>query len=53
MKSLIIDVFGLAGFGLLMAGIYLRYGTALALIAGGGGMLAFALTAAWRNKHVI
>ena len=51
MKSLIIDLFGLAGFGLLVAGLYLQYGTAIALMAGGGSMLAFALAAARRNNR--
>ncbi|HEY3984628.1 hypothetical protein [Cedecea sp.] len=52
MKSLIIDVAGLAGFGALVAGIYLRYGTAVALMSGGSGLLVWALFAAWRTKHV-
>lgn len=52
MKSLIIDMTGLAGFGLLMAGIYLRYGTAAALISGGSGLLIWAILAAWRTKRV-
>ncbi|WP_198672714.1 hypothetical protein [Photorhabdus sp. CRCIA-P01] len=52
MKLLIIDLLGLTGFGLLTFGLYMQYGTAIALQAGGGGLLAFALIAAWRNKRV-
>lgn len=51
MKSLIIDIAGLVGFGALIAGIYLRYGTAIALMSGGSGLLIWALMAAWRAKH--
>lgn len=50
MKSLIIDVAGLAGFGALVGGIYLKYGAAVALMAGGGGLLLWALLAARRIK---
>jgi len=35
MKSMIIDLFGLAGFSSLVAGLYLQYGTAITLMAGG------------------
>ncbi|HGE8287402.1 TPA: hypothetical protein ACGD4M_002915 [Serratia marcescens] len=52
MKTLIIDAIGLAGFGLLVAGIYLQFGTAIALQSTGGGLLAFALIAARRGKRV-
>lgn len=52
MKSLIIDMAGLVGFGALMAGIYLRYDTAVALMSGGSGLLVWALLAAWRTKRV-
>lgn len=51
MKSMIIDLFGLAGFSSLVAGLYLQYGTAITLMAGGASMLAFALVAARRNKR--
>lgn len=46
MKSLIIDVAGLSGFGALVGGIYLKYGAATALMAGGAGLLLWALLAA-------
>ncbi|WP_186380204.1 hypothetical protein [Yersinia mollaretii] len=49
MKSLIIDIIGVAGFGLLMAGLYLQFGTATALQCAGSGMLIFALLAARRK----
>ncbi|CZV65844.1 MULTISPECIES: hypothetical protein [Enterobacteriaceae] len=50
MKSLIIDVAGLAGFGALVGGVYLKFGTAVALMAGGSGLLLWALLAARRIK---
>ncbi|EJY7095977.1 hypothetical protein OGB86_003019 [Salmonella enterica] len=50
MKSLIIDVAGLAGFGALVGGVYLRFGAAIALMAGGSGLLMWALLAARRIK---
>lgn len=49
MKSLIIDLLGIAGFGLLSAGLYLQFGMATTLQAAGGGMLLFALMAARRK----
>lgn len=52
MKSLIIDIAGLAGFGALVAGIYLQHGTAIAMMSGGAGLLIWALLAAWRAKRV-
>ena len=51
MKSLIIDVAGLAGFGALVGGVYLRFGAAIALMAGGSGLLMWALLAARRINH--
>ncbi|MEP9244280.1 hypothetical protein ABKT97_03175 [Enterobacter hormaechei] len=51
MKSLIIDVAGLAGFGALVGGVYLKFGTAAALMAGGSGLLLWALLAARRKKY--
>jgi len=51
MKSLITDLVGLAGFGGLVAGVYLQFGTAIALMFGGGALLAFALAAARRIKR--
>lgn len=50
MKSLIIDVSGLAGFGALLGGVYLKFGVAVALMAGGSGLLLWALLAARRIK---
>lgn len=50
MKSLIIDVAGLAGFCALVGGIYLQFGLAAALMSGGTGLLLWALLAA-RRKH--
>lgn len=50
MKSLIIDVAGVAGFGALVGGIYLKFGAAAALMAGGSGLLLWALLAARRIK---
>ncbi|CAD5749938.1 hypothetical protein [Escherichia coli] len=50
MKSLIIDVAGLAGFGALVGGVYLRYGLPVALMTGGIGLLLWALLAARRMK---
>lgn len=49
MKSLIIDIIGVAGFGLLTAGVYLQFGAATTLQFAGGGMLLFALTVARRK----
>ncbi|CAI1181503.1 Uncharacterised protein [Serratia ficaria] len=50
MKTLIIDVIGLAGLGLLVGGIYLQFGTATALQSAGAALLVFALIAARRGK---
>lgn len=49
MKSLIIDVAGLAGFGALVGGVYLQFGLAATLMFGGAGLLLWALLAARRN----
>lgn len=43
MKSLIADVIGLAGFGLLTSGFYLQFGLAPALMFSGGLLLVGAL----------
>ncbi|MEO5275674.1 hypothetical protein [Escherichia coli] len=43
MKSLIADVIGLAGFGLLTCGVYLQFGMAPALILSGALLLVGAL----------
>lgn len=52
MKSLIIDMTGLAGFGSLVGGIYLQFGLAVALMSGGSGLLLWALLSARRNHAV-
>lgn len=53
MKSLIIDIFGLAGFGMLSGGVYLQYGLAASLMFSGGLLLVGALLAAMRGKRAI
>lgn len=50
MKSLIIDGAGLAGFGALVGGVYLKFDMAVALMIGGSGLLLWALLAARRVK---
>lgn len=52
MKSLIIDIVGLSGFGLLAGGVYLQFGLAPALMFSGGLLLALALLIAKRGKRV-
>ncbi|BGI52707.1 MAG: hypothetical protein HamCj_10600 [Candidatus Hamiltonella defensa (Ceratovacuna japonica)] len=52
-KTHLIDAVGLTGYGLLTAGIYLRFGLASALIFAGGLLLAGALWASLRKKHVV
>ncbi|MEA9393121.1 hypothetical protein SJI19_21715 [Acerihabitans sp. TG2] len=51
MKSLIIDMLGVAGFGALMGGLYLQFGLAIMLQAAGAGLLLFALLAARSKKR--
>ncbi|UCQ18731.1 hypothetical protein DCF79_04710 [Edwardsiella tarda] len=51
MKSLISDVIGLVGFGLLTAGVYLQLGVAPALMISGGLLLAGALAMARRGAR--
>lgn len=51
MKSIITDVIGLAGFGLLTAGVYLQFGLAPALMFSGGLLLVAALAMARRGKR--
>lgn len=51
MKSLITDVIGLAGYGLLTAGFYLQFGLAPALMFSGGLLLVAALVMARRGKR--
>lgn len=52
MKSLFLDVLGLAGFGLLTSGFYMQFGLAPALMFSGGLLLAGALLAAASGKRV-
>ncbi|PWV99416.1 hypothetical protein [Mangrovibacter plantisponsor] len=51
MKSLISDVIGLTGFGLLTSGVYLRFGLAPALMFSGALMVLCALAMARGGKH--
>ncbi len=50
MRSLITDVIGLSGFGLLIAGIFQQFGQAAALILAGVMMLIYALLMARRRN---
>lgn len=52
MKSLFADVIGLAGFGLLTSGVYLRFGLAPALMFSSGLLLLGALAMARRGNRV-
>ncbi|MBS6739270.1 hypothetical protein DFO55_1533 [Grimontella sp. AG753] len=52
MKSLIIDIIGLSGFGLLTGGVYLQFGLAPALMFSGGLLLVGALLTAKGGKRV-
>lgn len=51
MKSLITDLIGLAGFGLLTSGVFLRFGLPAALMFSGGLMLLGALAMARRGTR--
>lgn len=51
MKSLITDVIGLTGFGLLTSGVYLRFGLAPALMFSGSMMVLSALALARGGKR--
>lgn len=51
MKSLITDVIGLVGYGLLTAGFYLQFGLAPALMFSGGLTLVGALVMAKRGTR--
>ncbi|EOT1738168.1 hypothetical protein ACYJGC_005215 [Klebsiella pneumoniae] len=50
-RNLIIDAGGLAGFAALVAGVYLRFGLAVALMIGGGLALAAAILATKRGGN--
>lgn len=51
MKSMIIDIIGLSGFGLLTGGVYLQFGLAPALMFSGGLLLTGALLTAKGGKR--
>ncbi|HGP0311697.1 TPA: hypothetical protein ACLE2D_002430 [Citrobacter freundii] len=53
MKSLITDVIGLAGYGLLTAGFFLQFGLAPAMMFSGGLLLVGALAMARRGKRAV
>lgn len=53
MKSLITDVIGLAGFGLLTAGFYLQFGLAPVQMFSGSLLLVWALAMARRGKRAL
>ncbi|MDW5376831.1 hypothetical protein R6258_07840 [Halomonas sp. HP20-15] len=49
MRTILIDILGLAGFGCLMGGVYLRYGLDVSLISGGAMLVLLALASATRG----
>lgn len=51
MRQLLFDTLGLAGFGALNYGLYLRFGLADALIYGGSLLLVLALVGARAAKR--
>ena len=51
MRQFLLDTLGLAGFGALNYGLYLRFGLADALIYGGSLLLLLALVAARAAKR--
>lgn len=51
MRQVLLDTLGLAGFGALNYGLYLRFGLADALIYGGSLLLLLALVATRANKR--
>tara|TARA_R110000824_G_scaffold167958_3_gene345027 strand:+ start:802 stop:984 length:183 start_codon:yes stop_codon:yes gene_type:complete len=51
MRQVLLDTLGLAGFGALNYGLYLRFGLADALIYGGSLLLLLALLAARASKR--
>ncbi len=50
MKSILTDIIGLAGFGLLVAGFYLHFGLSPTLMFSGVIICAGALLAGWRAR---
>lgn len=53
MKTLMTDAIGLAGFGSLAAGVYLKFGLASSLIMSGSLLLLYALVVAMRGKNAV
>lgn len=53
MKTLMTDAIGLAGFGSLAAGVYLKFGLASSLIMSGSLLLLYALVVAMRGKMLL
>ena len=51
MRTYLIDSLGLAGFGAMTYGLYLRFGLADALIVAGGLLMVMALAAARATKR--
>lgn len=51
MRNFLLDILGLLGFGLLTAGLYLRFGLADTLIIAGGMLLVMALVSARAAKR--
>lgn len=51
MRHYLMDTLGLAGFGALNYGLYLRFGLADALICAGGLLLVMALAGARASKR--
>lgn len=52
MKNLLLDITALAGVGAVLAGCYLKYGTANSLIIGGSIAIVYALAVAMRGNRV-
>lgn len=46
MKSIVYDLFMFAGYGLLVAGVAVSFGTGPALMVSGGGLMALTYLAA-------
>ncbi len=51
MKYLMIDIIGLAGFGLLSAGVYLQFGLPCSLMFSGSVVLVWAVLAVMRRRN--